>query len=127
MPQLSLKGKISKENAEKFSRYSAILLAVATGLFFLIDMGVIGLWISPWMWLIGALLSIVLMFNVYRSASRGLFKKLLAFVLLCIMFTMPLFLGINITSTQSTAKKLSTANEIDYFRTCLEGATTTQN
>jgi hypothetical protein len=120
VPILSLKGKLSKEKAEKISKYSSIVLAVATGLCFLLDMGVINLWISPWSWILGITLTIIVMFNVYRSTNRALFKKLLAFVLLCIMFTIPLFVVINVTSTQSTAQKLSTSKEVDYFKSLLE-------
>jgi hypothetical protein len=36
---------IPKEKGEKYAKYSAILLVVAIGLYFLIDMGVMGLWI----------------------------------------------------------------------------------
>jgi hypothetical protein len=119
VPNLKLKGRLSKEKAEKYSKYSSILLAVATGLYFLLEMGTLGLWISPWSWLLGAILAISVMYNVYRSTNRALFKKLLAFVLFCLMFTMPLFLVINLTSTQSTAQKLSTANEVEYFKNLL--------
>jgi hypothetical protein len=82
-------------------------------------MGAMGLWISPWSWLLGAILAIIVMYNVHCLTSRALLKRLIAFVLLCLMFTMPLFLVINITSTQSTAQKLSTANEVDYFKNLL--------
>jgi hypothetical protein len=119
VPKLKLKGKISKEKGEKISKYSSILLAVAIGLYFLFDMGAAGLWISPWSWILGIILAVMVMFNVYRSTNRALFKKLLAFVLLCIMFTIPLFVVINVTSTQSTAQNLSTAKDVDYFKNLL--------
>lgn len=118
MPRLSLKGKLSKEKANKINSYLLIGLAIIIGLYFLL-LGISGLWISPWSWVSGIILAAIIFYESYRSMSRLAFKRLLAFILLCLMMAMPLFVVVNVVSGQDTAQGLSTTKEENYFKTLL--------
>jgi hypothetical protein len=108
------KSKVSKINIS-----ACILLAAASGLIFPINLGMGGGWISPWAW-IGALGLVAIWFWLsYRSVGRTAFKRMFAFILLCVISTMPLVVAINVSSTQSTAMKLQTTKNIAYFKTVL--------
>jgi hypothetical protein len=50
--RLSLKGKLSKEKANKFNSYLLVGLAIIVRLYFLL-LGIGGLWVSPWSWVSG--------------------------------------------------------------------------
>jgi len=119
VPKLTLKGKISKEKADKLYKYYSILLAIVTGLYFILYLGLVGIWISPWSWVAGTALAVAWFLFSYRSVSRTTLKRSLAFILLCVMVVIPLFLVVNVSSTQSTAQNLSTTKEVNYFKNLL--------
>lgn len=119
VPRLNLRNKISKEKADKIYSYLLIALAIIIGLYFVLELGILGLWISPWLWVSGFTLTAIVSYESYRLMSRLAFKRLLAFILLCVLMTMPLFAVFTVVADQSTAQGLSTLKEVDYFKTLL--------
>jgi hypothetical protein len=118
VPRLSLKGKLSKEKANKINCYLLVGLTIIIGLYFLL-LGISGLWISPWSWVSGFILTAIVFYESYRSMSRLAFKRILAFISLCLMMTMPLFVVVKVLSGQDIAQGLSTPKEENYFKTQL--------
>ncbi len=119
MPRLKLKGKISKEKAEKVSNSLAILLTLVVCSFFIIVIGVYEGWLSQELWVLFLSFFGLFSYLFYRMLNRTLFKRLFGCMLVCILFATPVY-GISATVQDRTiAQNLQNPNEIQYFKTLL--------
>jgi hypothetical protein len=119
LPKLSLKGKISKEKADKVSSYLEISLAIVLCLYFIVLIGVYLAWLSLGFWIYGLVFFALYINSYYRSKNRQLFKKLLGFILLCILFATPIFAFSATLHDQTVANNIQNQKTIDYFKSQL--------
>lgn len=99
--------------------FYVVSIVIIVGLHFTLFMGVLGYWKSPGSWVIGILLSGVVLYSGYRSISKLVVKRMLAFLLLCALLTMPLFTVFAVMKDQSTAQQVSTQSNVNYFKNLL--------
>ena len=119
MRQLKLKGKISKEKADKVSYYLAIFLTILVGSTFIVFIGIFFGWLSLGAWISGLSLFALCCIIFYRSLSKQRFKRLIGCLLLCILFATPVFAVSATFHDQSIAQNLQNQKEVNYFKTLL--------
>jgi hypothetical protein len=119
VPKLDLKGKISKGKKDKVSNYLAIFLAVLLAVYYILFLGVFGLWYSVGAWISVLSLTAISCFASYRLLNKVAFKRFLAFAFLCILFATPIFAISEVVQDQSMAQNLSATKKVNYFRTLL--------
>lgn len=116
MPRPNLKGKISKETADKIYLCLTVAIAITIGIYFIVGLGIGGLWISPWAWVSGIIFSGVALHLTYVPTNRLATKRLFALILICVMLTIPSFTVLVFVTNQNTAKNLVTQTNVDYFK-----------
>jgi hypothetical protein len=117
--KLSFKGKISNKKTDKIFSYIFVALIIVLGvLYFVLFLGIGGYWISPWLWIGGVIVTGIILVESYLL-NKLVSKRLFAFILLCIIITIPSFVVTAAVSNQSTAQSLSTTTEENYFKTLL--------
>jgi hypothetical protein len=68
-----------------------ILLAICFGSFVILGLGIFGLWMSIWGWVISVLYAFILLISGFDARSRKVFKKLSAYVLIVFLTVIPVF------------------------------------
>jgi hypothetical protein len=102
--------------SKKFWLAYQIIVVAFIGVYFTLYLGVFGYWMSIGAWAIGIVLSGLFLYTGYSTISRTVVKRCFAFILLCVLMAMPLFTVSAVLRDQSTAQKLSTQTNIDYFK-----------
>jgi len=93
-----------------------IIMVIFIGIYFTLFLGVFSYWASPGSWAVGVALSGVVLYTGYRTLSKPVVKRFLAFILLCALMTMPLFTAFAVIRNQNTAQNLSTQTNVNYFK-----------
>ncbi|MBX5328596.1 transglutaminase domain-containing protein [Candidatus Bathyarchaeota archaeon A05DMB-5] len=96
-----------------------IALVTIFGLFVIWGLGISGLWMSIWGWLVSFLLAFMLLMWSYYFLSKRVFKILRVYVLIAFLAATPVFAVSQITKYQSIAQTLTSSEKINYFRNVL--------
>lgn len=96
-----------------------IVLGTCFGIFAIWGLGIFGLWMSVWWFIISVLLAFMLLIWGYDMMSRKVFKKLSVYVLIVSLTVIPVFVVYRATMYQNIAQRLTSSREINYFRNVL--------
>lgn len=105
----------TKRSKRLWFAYQIIMVAFI-GIYFTLFLGVFSYWVSLGSWAVGIALSGAILYTGYRTLSKLVVKRFLAFILLCALMTMPLFTAFAVIRNQNTAQNLSTQTSVNYFK-----------
>lgn len=100
-------------------RLYTIVLATCFGIFAIWGLGIFGLWMSVWWFVVSVLLAFMLLIWGYGMMSRNVFKKLSVYVLIVFLTVIPVFVVYRAATYQNIAQGLTSSREINYFRNVL--------
>jgi hypothetical protein len=97
----------------------SVFIAIVFGSFVILVLGIGGLWVSVWEWVISVLLALSLLCSSYATKGKKAFMRLSVYVLIVFLSVMPVFAAYWTADYQSIAQSLTSSREMDYFRNVL--------